>query len=379
MIATAAALLMVLSAQTYRLSGDALVLSRVPAGIIALGGDAAPSSWASAEALIWGGVGNDPEANALVAAIRLRHPEGWADLSAGRMIVAGGALRPIHLDGGKAVLRAPFGTSLEAFGGVPVGPELTGRGGDWSAGGRISQNILGYAVVGLSMFQQNDGGDLAHREVGVDLALTPVEWLDLSARGAYDLLDGGLAEILVGGGVRFGIVRAEVFGSRREPSRLLPATSVFSVLGDIPSTRGGARLVVRVAPRLDVSVQGGVREVDGLGEEVAARATLRLDDLGAGMVALELRRDGTPSAGWYGVRAVARVPFLGVLVAATELELVVPDDRVRGRIWPWGILSLAWQPARGWEVGAAIEGSATPALEAAIDGLFKASYRWGAE
>lgn len=379
MIATAGALLMVMSAQTYRLSGDTLVLSRVPAGVIALGGEATAGSWASAEALIWGGAGADPEANALVAAIRLRHPDGWVDLSAGRMIVAGGALRPIHLDGGKVVLRAPFGTSVEAFGGVPVGPELTGRGGDWGAGARVAQNVLGYGVVGLSVFQQNDAGDLAHREIGVDAAITPADWLDLSARGAYDLLDDGVSEILVGGGVTFGPVRAELFGSRREPSRLLPATSVFSVLGNIPSTRGGARIVVRAAPRLDVSVLGGVREVDGVGEEIAARATLRLDDRGAGMVALELRRDGTPGAGWYGVRAVARVPFLDVLVAATELELVVPDASERGSLWPWGILSLSWRPATGWEVGAAVEGSATPALEAAVDGLFRAAYRWGSE
>jgi hypothetical protein len=373
----AGALLSLTSAQIYRLSGDALVLSRAPAGLIALGGDARPTSWVSAEALIWAGTGEVTRFDALVAAVRFAHPEGWGELSLGRIIAAGGALRPVHLDGARGIARAPFGTTVEAFGGVPVAYEFLGRGGDWLAGGRLAQDVLGYGSIGVSIFEQHDRGDPAHREVGIDLAVHPIDWLDLSARGAYDLLDPGISEVLLAGGVRLGIVRAEVYATHRSPSRILPATSIFSVLGDVPSRRAGLQILVRAAPRLDLSVSGGAREVDGFSEEVMARATLRLDDRGRGMIALEVRRDGAPEAKWFGARALARVPLPLELIASAELELVVPDESDRGKLWPWGLVALGWSPLPGWEVGAALEAGATPENVFAIDGLFRASYRFG--
>jgi hypothetical protein len=375
---TVVALLSLTSAQIYRLSGDALVLSRAPAGLIALGGDARPTSWVSAEALIWAGTGEVTRADALVAAVRLAHPDGWGDLSLGRIITGSGALRPVHLDGARGIARAPFGTSIEVFGGVPVGYEFLGRGGDWLVGGRLAQDVFGYGSIGVSIFEEHDRGDQADREVGIDLAVHPIEWLDLSARGAYDLLDSGISEVLLAGGLRFGIVRVEIYGSHRSPSRILPATSIFSVLGDIPSRRGGAQILVRAAPRLDLSVSGGAREIDGFSEELMARATLRLDDRGSGMIALEGRRDGSPEGKWIGVRAIARVPLPADFIASTELELVIPDESDRGELWPWGLVALGWSPYEGWEVGAAFEAGATPENVFAIDGLFRASYRVGA-
>jgi hypothetical protein len=378
LIASLAGLLALTSAQIYRLSGDALVLSRAPAGLIALGGDARPASWVSAEALIWAGTGEVTRADALVAAVRFAHPDGWGELSLGRIIAATGALRPVHLDGARGIARAPFGSSIEAFGGVPVGYEFVGRGGDWLVGGRIAQDVLGYGSIGLSIFEEHDRGDPADREVGIDLAVHPLEWLDLSARGAYDLLDSGISEVLLSGGLRLGVVRTEIYATHRSPSRILPATSIFSVLGDVPSRRAGVQISWRAAPRLDLTASGGAREIDGFSEELMGRASLRLDDRGRGMIALEVRRDGAPEAKWTGVRALARVPLPADLIASTELELVVPDESDRGKLWPWGLLALGWSPFEGWEVGAAIEASATPENVFAIDGLFRASYRFGA-
>lgn len=378
-------------AQTYQLSGDALIRARVPAGIISLSGRAKPSPWLSAEAVLWAGVGDDPAADALVASLRLRHPEGYGELRLGRMIVSAGALRPAHLDGAAGVVRAPWGTQLELFGGAPVGPQFVGRGGDRVLGGRISQRIVQHANIGLSFYDQRDAGELAHQELGLDIAIFPLSWLELSARGSYDLPTKGISEVLVNGGIRMGSLRADIYASHRAPSRILPATSIFSVLGDIPSRRAGAQITWRAAPRLDLVFSGGLREVDGLRELLLLRANLRLDEKGAGLLALELRRDGGPDTGWIGVRAVGRLPLPFALALATELEIVRPDKRERqdgsphGALWPWGLVALRWRPLwklqampelRRLEVAAAVEAGASPQYQWAVEGLVRLGYRW---
>jgi hypothetical protein len=374
----APSLLALAAAQSYRLSGDALVLSRAPAGIIALGGSGRPVSWASAEALIWAGAGDERRFDALVALVRVAHPSGYAELSLGRSIASGSALPPIHLDGAQAVLRAPFGTSVEAFAGIPVARELVGRGGDWAAGGRAGQSILGYGAIGLSFGERRDAGELADREIGADVSFHFGEIVELSARGAYDLVSPGISEANAVVGFHLGIVSAAAYGSHRSPARLIPATSIFSVLGDAPASRAGLEIEVRVAPRLDVSAAAGLRESGGFGEELRTRATLRLDDRGAGAIALEVRRDGTPSAEWSGVRGILRVPLPYRLIASAELEAVFPDRSDRGRVWPWGLVALGFEIIDGLEVSAAFEASASPEHVYAFDGLFSASHRWEA-
>ena len=362
-------------AQTYRLSGDALVLARAPTGIVVLEGDARWESWASAEALIWAGTGDEAEAEALVASIRLRHPNGWAMVEAGRLMVAG-ALRPAHLDGGRAVLRAPFGTTLEAFGGVPIGRTFIDRKGNWLLGGRLAQRFWRVGSVGVSVYAEADQGEAADREIGVDASLRPVRWLDLSARAAYDFLTEGLSELLFAGSTSISFVRLELYGNHRSPSRILPATSIFSVLGDVPSTRFGGKAVFHLAPRLDLSLQLGARRLERYAEDLSLRTTLRLDDLGRGVVALELRRDGTHGAEWIGLRALARVPIQQVWILSTEIELVRPEDPKRGEIWPWGLVALGYQPTDEWHLSAAVEAGASPRETYVVDALFRVGYHW---
>jgi hypothetical protein len=119
---------------------------------------------------------------------------------------------------------------------------------------------------------------------------------------------------------------------------------------------------------------------DEVGMEATARATLRLDDRGRGSLGLELRRDGVePMSSWTGVRGLARVPVRDGLVAATELELVIPDDSGgRGAVWPWGLVALAWRPMAQWEASAGVEARSSPQHRYAISGLLRLSRQWEA-
>ncbi|MBK8014686.1 MAG: hypothetical protein IPK13_25455 [Deltaproteobacteria bacterium] len=364
----------------YRLGADALVTaSNDSTGVVVLQGEAKSSRWLRAEALVWGGHRGEDEADALVMSLRLRAPRGWAEGRLGRFILSSGVGRPVHLDGIDGRVRAPWGTTVELFGGLPVVPRFEARRGDWVVGGRLSQSLFDSVQLGASALHQTDASSPARSDVGLDLTIVPTEYIDVVARTTYDLLSNGLSEALVQAGVGLGPMRAELFGRHQTPARLLPATSIFSVIGDVPSRLGGLRLSWKVAPRLDVWVTLGVRERDRVGEELSAKTTLRLDDRGEGALSLEVVRSGMPDNEWTGVRGLARIPLFDSWIARLELELARRDDeKGRGRTWPWGIASLAWQPGP-WSFGAALEAGATPAYEYAVDGLFRMSYRWSAE
>src|SRR5581483_10673921 len=100
-----------------RLRGDALVETKSPVGVLALQGEDRLHPWIDAEAMTWLGVTSTPDAQAdvLTASLRVRDPHGLGEARLGRMVVTTGAIRPIHLDGARAIARAPWGTSVEAF------------------------------------------------------------------------------------------------------------------------------------------------------------------------------------------------------------------------------------------------------------------------
>ncbi len=361
-----------------RLRGDALATAQAPAGLLVLDAGDQALPWLDAEAVVWTGAdGDGATSDALVIAIELRDPGKRGSLRLGRQVAITGALRPLHVDGASARLRLPSRFELEAFGGLPVAPRFGPRPWDWVIGGRIARPIGG-ARVGVAWLERREHGALHTHEVGADAA-GRVGGVDVAAGAAWDLIGSGLAEARLSAAKRRRSVRVELFATQRSASHLLPATSLFSVLGDVPSRLAGADLRWRAAPRLDVGGSAGVRVIDGTAaEDLAARATLRLDPHGLGALGLELRREGADRGGWTGVRGFARVPVGGAWTASSELELAVADDpRDRGAAWPWGLVAIAWRPA-AWELAAAVEASASPEHRSRVDGLVRVTRRWGA-
>jgi hypothetical protein len=305
------------------------------------------------EALIWAGATPDGplQANALTAAIAFHDSRNVAEVRLGRFTFATGAIRPVQLDGASVLVRSPWGTKVEAFGGAPVIPVYGPRDFDWTAGGRLSQTIASRIVVGVSYVQRRQGTDVAQEEVGTDLSAVPAKWLDLAARASFDLSSPGVKEAIASAAVRGGPLRFEVYASDRSPSRLLPDTSLFSIFGDFPSQSVGANFHWKAAPRLDVWLSGAGQMVGGL----------------------ELRRQDVSTAKWTGVRVTATEPFLRTLRVSTELELVVPDDQTKGSAWPWALVSLGWRPHKTWELGGALVAASTPEHTFELIGLARVS------
>ncbi len=394
-------------ADPLRLRGDALALARPPAGLLVLQATGKLKPWMSAEAVVWTGYDDDSgdsEGDALVVAVKLTDPKHRGEARLGRLVMNLGALRPVHMDGATVLGRLPFDLTAEAFGGTLVrrlggtltDPSVDESRLDWAAGARLAKRFSRYGTLGVAYMQQRDHGRLGHEEIAADGSLVAGKWLDMAAGAALDLVDLGLAEAQLSAATRHGKWRYELFAGHRSPSRLLPATSLFSVLGDVPSQRVGTSVLWRAAPRLDLRGTGTLRYYHGdfgtdgtdttptthyytgdFGGELSLRTTLRLDDRGKGSLGLELRRQDAPDAGWYGVRGIAGVPIADRLRAAAELELVVPDHPdERGDLWPWGLASLSWRHGL-WDAAAAVEASSSAQYRYELTGLFRLTRQWG--
>jgi hypothetical protein len=368
----------------YRLRGDALASAQAPAGLVVLSGEASPRTWIATEAVIWAGLREsatdelDADGDALVAVVRLRDPGGRGEAKLGRFVLTAGALRPLHMDGVHARGREEeTGFGLEAWGGIPAAREGGWGETDWLAGARASWARGSLVLVGLGYLQQRDHSRRSDEEVGADLTVAPTGWLDVTARASWDVINPGISDAYASVVGRIEPVRVELWSSSRSPARLLPATSIFSAIGDVASEQIGVTATWLAAPRLDLRATVAARWAgEELGSDASARALLRLDSRGEGAFSIEGRRT-TTVAPWTGVRFALRVPLHDGLHAATELELAAPEqDQGRGQLWPWGLVAVGWRFAEVWDASAAVEASASPEHERLLTAIVRLATRW---
>lgn len=339
--------------------------------------------WLDAEAMTWLGVTDTANAGALGAAgdvitvsVRARDVRTGSELRVGRMVVSMGAVRPLHVDGARGLVRVFGGTTVEAFGGLLVQRGFAYRTLDWGAGGRVGQALGDKAQVGVSYLQRRTDGDRADEELGADLAFTPAPWLTAASRAAFDVVSKGPTDALVSVSAQREGARVEAFMTHRSPGRMLPSTSLFSALGDFAATTAGGTLRWRAFPRLELLGTAAAQTQGGdVGGQGTGRATLALDDAWAGTVGLEARRVQVGEARWTGARALVTLPLSERFRVAAELELVRPDEpRGRGALWPWVLGAVGFRPSAAWDVALGVEASSGPTYRTETHALARASY-----
>ncbi len=366
-------------AQPLRLRADSLASTRSPVGLLVLTGQDELKPWLDAETVTWLGFGTvgGPTGlgDVLTISVRARHAKSGSEVRLGRMVVTMGAVRPIHLDGARGRVRLFGGTTVESFVGMPVQRGFDYRSLGFAAGGRVAQ-AFDVTTIGASYLRRLEDGNLSDEEIGADFALTPAPWLTAAARAAFDLVGRGPSDVLVSASVQNSDMRLEVFSTHRSPGRLLPSTSLFSVLGDFASTSVGSTVRYRAFPRLELLAQGqGQTRGDERGGQGLGRVTLALDDAWEGTCGFELRRVSFGESRWTGARGLVSLPISRRLRAATELEIVAPDDpRGRGAVWPWALVALGLKPAESWDLAIGVEALAGPSRGAETFALARLSY-----
>jgi hypothetical protein len=202
---------------------------------------------------VWGfgdfGKGEDPvTGDAIAGDVDILYadyadPEGHYQLRLGRQLVLGAPAvgNFAQIDGGWG--RVAFGNfDLQAYGGQTVERRFRNYGeSDWSAGGRAGYHAWSRVNAGVSYLHAREGGAIAREHVGADLAVVPMDGVDVTGDVAYDLVDSGLARVR--GLVRYSPLDRVVVGAGYEqasPGRLLDKTSIFSVfsLGDYAQIDG---------------------------------------------------------------------------------------------------------------------------------------------
>jgi hypothetical protein len=358
-------------------STDLLLQARPVEGLVILHSGYRNSPFVDADALVFMDASQtSTTADVLSVSVGLREPHGYGQMRLGRFMLSSGAIRPVQIDGVSTLARAPSGSTLEMFAGLPVVPSFGARPFDWLAGSRIAQQLDERVTWGVSYLQRRDAGMLASEELGSDLSMQPLAWLGIHAIGAWDLLTQSLAEARLSSFCSNDATQLELFASRRVAARLLPATSLFSVISDAPSSEAGANLNWRAFPRLDL---GSTLALEGLdsawGYRAAVRSTLRFSDTDRGSLTLEAMRHDLNDAGFSGAALRVDLPVTELLRPHASVELAAADHpHGRGALWPWARVGASYMFASDWLVAAALGFRATPQYRSDLSALVRIAY-----
>jgi hypothetical protein len=360
-------------------AGDLLLQGRPAEGVLVLHSGYRNSPYVDFDALVFVGATADAgEGDVLTVSVLLREPHGLGQARLGRFIAGMGALGPVQIDGAELTLRPFSGSHLSVFGGIPVVPEFGPRKFDWLAGGRVGQHLFHDRLgLGVSFLHRRDDGELDAEELGADASLEAASFLSFQAAGSWSLIADGLAELRGAAFLHAEGWQVELFGARRIAARLLPATSLFSVIGAAASSSGGAEASWRAFPRLQF---GGTLALEGLDDELgyraALRSTLSLADSGPGQIGVEAISRKLAGEGFVGGAIRVQVPIGAVLSAHASAELVAAEEpRDRGELWPWLRMGASWTPSADWLLGAAVGLRATPEYERETYALLRVGYQ----
>lgn len=237
------------------------------------------------------------------------------ELTLGRQLVAFGPTVLEQVDGGKAHYVHSSGLELGLFGGAPTGVRFRfhpwpldnddyGYTPSWLLGGRIGYVNLGFVSGGLTYVHRRFDNLVADNDLGLDLTVSPLSWLDISGMATLSL--EALRPKEGRGTVAVRPLRALTLAAGyrySSPDLWIPRTSIFAVFSE--ETFHEAFIDARWRATRKITVEGGYgrRFYGGAGLDDDATAAEDDDELlGANRASLR---------GTYrflqGARAVAEV------------------------------------------------------------------------
>ncbi|MDD5305757.1 MAG: hypothetical protein PHU25_00410 [Deltaproteobacteria bacterium] len=337
------------------------------------------------------------------------------DLRLGRQMLFTGATRGLRMDGLDVSYESPVHLGLEAFGGLPVEPDLGpdwyreqpdtsyddyGAGGsdweregqwDYAAGGRVFYRLAGRVSAGVSFLRLMELGEVGRQLVGVDLDVTPIDLFGVSSNVAIDLPSRDVQEA----NAAVDIFPVDVFHfsvdyRHANPTLLLSHMSIFSVFSNSEYDAVGG--VARFLPLAWLTLEAGYHELLygwkapaavgdknrlDLGYDVVGGARVRYGDKGKGTALVEYRRFAQDVTGMHQLRAGAVVPlFLDPLAASTDLYVDLYDDAYNGQTVGFlGDVGLFYR-LEEWEAGGAFTAGVTPYAEHELRGMLRFVYNF---
>jgi len=287
----------------------------------------------------------------------VRYRSGPAWLRLGRQSVAGGAARYSRFDGLSAGGTLPFGLGLEAYGGLTVLPRWAARPGyhqlgspveslwrdpsalpeperaeHWVAGGRLYYDSSRFDA-GISAHEERERGELAHRNLGLDLRADLTRKLSLGGAGVMDLDSTRIADARGFAQYSpFRVLDLEVEALHAEPALFLSRQSVLSVFSTDAYDEAGGSVRYRIWRHLTLSGAGFVQlySDDELGQrgEVTARITPGQTD--RTVILTTISRVTAQETGYRAMRNALRQRITPVVDASVDAYHYFYDDPIRG-------------------------------------------------
>jgi hypothetical protein len=121
------------------------------------------------------------------AYLSIKRWQGNAALDLGRVRVNEG-VASMQIDGVHARTDLRGGITIAAYGGSPVETAFDTRRGDSVAGGRISEWIPGYLVIGVSYLDEKNNRKSFRREEAVDIWLRPIPQVEMQGMSSYNAM-----------------------------------------------------------------------------------------------------------------------------------------------------------------------------------------------
>jgi hypothetical protein len=112
----------------------------------------------------------------------------------GRHFLDEGVATYAQMDGVSARWEILPAVGVSAYGGVPLETDFDGRSGDALFGGRVFGRFNHSAELGVSYLQEENDSSLYREEIGIDVWIMPLKWLELQGKSAYNIRTDGWKE-----------------------------------------------------------------------------------------------------------------------------------------------------------------------------------------
>lgn len=309
-----------------------------------------------------------------------RYHRGPWGVWAGRRFIAWGAPGGVHLDGVGADVRLAEGLMIEAVAGRPVTPVYGGllgahpgfEGATGAGGLRVGWSSPGALSASVSYLEQWAAGIPARRVAEASFVGTPMRWLDLRGSVSWDLLGLGVMQADLDASAWLGrSVEVDLGYGHLDPALLIPRWSILSVFVTRTFDEARARVAWRVAPALQVGVEGAAIHYDVAGVDQSkagpawggrAEAFARLSsrDRREQVVATASRRDDGERRMTL-LRLAGSFPLVRELFGALEGAVALDNDDVSSPRTSWyGRVSMEGPIAVGWRLGGSVDAVRSP-------------------
>jgi hypothetical protein len=288
-----------------------------------------------------------------VANVRHRFGPGYVRI--GRQIIVGGAARFAPFDGVSAGAETSFGLGADAYAGFTVLPLWSqrpgyaqlgsaadtllrspdtiappSRAGTWLAGARGYYVLGSRGSVGVGLHEQRENSDLAHRNVGVDVRMTPADPVTIGVQGVVDgdhwRLADGRAWVDV-----YPIEKLSLSAQylRADPALFLSRQSVLGVFATDSFDEIGGSATVK--PNRQLALGGDLFTQRFASGDRGARANLH-GRVTRGPVTVQLvaGRVADVVTGYWSERASIRWTALTAVALTLEQYVYLYDHTIRG-------------------------------------------------